>query len=138
MKGGGSIPLEAKNGVFILRMWLPVMGVDEDDPDRGQLAPIEGDLLDEPGGDEGAAPLAPMPMEAEADDAEPLPAMAAPTRPSEQMIQEHMITHLPYRSWCQSCVRGRGKSMRHCRVEDKDQNQIPVISADYAFLGEPR
>ena len=52
LKSGGYIPREAKNGVFIPGMWFPVMGVDEDDPDRGQLAPIEVDLLDEPGGDE--------------------------------------------------------------------------------------
>ena len=29
---------------------------------------------------------------------------AAPEEPAE-----HMLTHIPFRSWCRHCVRGRGK-----------------------------
>ena len=28
-------------------------------------------------------------------------------QPSSQEVQEHMKTHIPYRSWCAHCVRGR-------------------------------
>ena len=30
-------------------------------------------------------------------------------QPSSQEVQEHMKTHIPYRSWCAHCVRGRGE-----------------------------
>ena len=30
-------------------------------------------------------------------------------QPSSQEVQEHMKTHIPYRSWCAHCVRGKGE-----------------------------
>ena len=29
--------------------------------------------------------------------------------PSEEERRDHEMTHLPYRSWCRHCIRGRGK-----------------------------
>ena len=34
-------------------------------------------------------------------------------QPSSQEVQEHMKTHIPYRSWCAHCVRGRGRNDPH-------------------------
>ena len=34
-------------------------------------------------------------------------------QPSSQEVQEHMKTHIPYRSWCAHCVRGRGRNDHH-------------------------
>jgi len=31
--------------------------------------------------------------------------MADPRQPSEEERREHCLTHLPYRNWCQHCVR---------------------------------
>ena len=50
------------------------------------------------------------------------------------MIEEHEVTHLPFRNWCSGCVRGRVKSIGHYAV-DKDDEQIPTISIDYGFFG---
>ena len=36
-----------------------------------------------------------------------------PKLPSPEEVKEHEMTHLPYRSWCVHCVRGKGKSMDH-------------------------
>ena len=36
-----------------------------------------------------------------------------PIKPSEDEVKEHAKTHLPYRSWCRHCVRGKGKEMSH-------------------------
>ena len=33
--------------------------------------------------------------------------------PTSEEIQEHLRTHLPYRSWCPHCVSGRGVSSQH-------------------------
>ena len=41
--------------------------------------------------------------------------MQDPKLPSKSEVEEHNITHLPFRSWCRHCIRGRGKEMPHCR-----------------------
>ena len=63
--------------------------------------------------------------------------MVSPTQPTQKMIEEHEVSHLPFRSWCPACVRGRQKSNPHRKQsdEDRDAEQIPVISYDYGFLG---
>ena len=40
--------------------------------------------------------------------------MQDPVKPSPEEVEEHNKLHLPYRSWCRHCVRGRGRSMPHC------------------------
>ena len=67
--------------------------------------------------------------------AKPLP---IPAKPTPEMIAAHEVSHLPFRSWCSHCVRGRGKSFQHRRVQhDQDDEAHPVVSLDYAFFGAP-
>ena len=40
-------------------------------------------------------------------------AMPTPMTVSRKEREEHELTHLPYRSWCAHCVRGRGRNMPH-------------------------
>ena len=63
----------------------------------------------------------------------PLP---TPVEPSSEEIEAHMLTHLPYRSWCPHCVRGKGKSMAHRRMEAELSHSVPHVSMDYSFLGQ--
>ena len=60
-------------------------------------------------------------------------AMRQPVLPT-QTIADHEVAHLPFRSWCPFCVRGRGQSQGHFKV-DRGDEQIPLISVDYGFLG---
>ena len=60
--------------------------------------------------------------------------MGAPVKPTERMVEDHNVSHIPFRSWCAHCVRGRAKSIGHVR-QDKQEEQIPTISMDYGFLG---
>ena len=55
--------------------------------------------------------------------------------PSQAEIDEHMLTHVPFRSWCKFFAMGRGVSMPH-RAVDKASETIPTVSIDYAFLNE--
>ena len=42
-----------------------------------------------------------------------------------------MVSHIPYRAWCSHCVRGRGKSFAHHRVNrQEDPEEVPVVSID--------
>ena len=45
--------------------------------------------------------------------------MQDPKLPSKEEVEEHKLTHLPDRSWCRHCVRGRGKEMPHRRVAEE-------------------
>ena len=51
-------------------------------------------------------------------------AMRQPVLPTQAMIDDHEVAHLPFRSWCPFCVRGRGQSQGHFKV-DKGDEQIP-------------
>ena len=77
----------------------------------------------------------PRAIEGEGEEAQVAKPISSPTQPTEQMIREHEISHLPYRSWCPSCVRGHRRAVQHKRI-DHSQDTIPVISLDYGYLGE--
>jgi hypothetical protein len=60
---------------------------------------------------------------------------ADPGMPSRQDVIEHNVTHMPYRSWCARCVRGRGRNNPHRTTSIKISNAgVPVITGDYGFL----
>ena len=40
-----------------------------------------------------------------------------PCRPSQQEVDEHMVTHLPFRSWCPHCVSGKSRGKQHARAD---------------------
>ena len=56
------------------------------------------------------------------------------TLPSEKEVQEHMITHLPFRSWCPHCVRGKAKGMPHRKQENEKEHTVPTVSIDYMYF----
>ena len=39
-----------------------------------------------------------------------------PGRPTAQDRTAHEVTHVPYRSWCKHCVRGRAKGRQRRRI----------------------
>ena len=57
--------------------------------------------------------------------------------PSKAEYDEHMRTHLPFRSWCEFCVKGKAKADPHKRgIAEKSKIQergIPTIGIDYTF-----
>ena len=61
-----------------------------------------------------------------------------PARPTPEMVKAHEACHVPFRSWCSHCVRGRGKSFSHKAVDhSQDDEGRPVVSLDYGFFGSP-
>ena len=57
-----------------------------------------------------------------------------PGAPTEQEVQEHYATHLPYRSWCPVCVKARGTE--EPRKKATTSNDKPIVSMDCKELGE--
>ena len=60
----------------------------------------------------------------------------SPKEPTQQEREEHEATHLPYRSWCKHCVRGRGRSEAHRELQADRQHSAPHVSMDYCFMGQ--
>ena len=59
--------------------------------------------------------------------------MNDPAMPSEEEKRDHEMTHLPYRSLCRHCIRGRGKEMGHRK--SKEQPEGIEIHMDLCFPG---
>ena len=60
----------------------------------------------------------------------------APSSPSRQERLEHDLTHLPFRSWCEFCVKGKCKADQHRATGQLAESEVPVVSFDYAFMGD--
>ena len=56
-----------------------------------------------------------------------------PCAPTAAEVEAHQATHLPFRSWCTHCVRGRRDNLPHRRIPGDDR-EIPEISMEYCFL----
>ena len=54
-------------------------------------------------------------------------------KPSKEEVEAHMTTHVPFRSWCAHCVKGKSKAMGHKKADHKEE-EIPVVSVDYMFM----
>ena len=70
----------------------------------------------------------------DADDAEePLERkMASDVKtPTRSEVLEHEKTHLPFRSWCRCCVKGRGVASPHASI--KEDPTAPQVVMDYCF-----
>ena len=65
----------------------------------------------------------------EDEESPPRKVLRDPGEPSKQELEEHRIDHIPYRSWCPYCVRGRGTGAQHRRI--KEESSIPVFGFDY-------
>ena len=61
--------------------------------------------------------------------------MQSPLLPTPAEIEDHNLTHFPYRSWCRHCVRGRGKEASHVKAQN-EPGEVPEADFDWCFLGE--
>ena len=52
-----------------------------------------------------------------------------PKQPSKEEIEEHNITHVPYRDWCPHCVMGSAPN-RHHKKQEKGSYDIPHLVCD--------
>ena len=71
--------------------------------------------------------------ESEPEEARRAKAVRVPTKPSKEEVEEHMATHLPFRSWCPHCVRGKSKGKPHKKLAQGNR-EIPTVALDYTFM----
>ena len=64
----------------------------------------------------------------------PVKTKPSPLKPTAKQIDEHICRgHIPYRSWCEECVRASAREDPHNRV-NHDDDIVPTFACDYAFL----
>ena len=82
------------------------------------------------GEDEG-----PEVVEMPEEDIEPCRVAPDPKLPTEAEVEEHRACgHIPFRSWCPHCVKGRALGERRGGAGEEGGNRVPVIGMDYFFL----
>ena len=79
----------------------------EMDEDDGRFGPEKGDgcFGRSPSPDENDGRFGPSrPDEHMDDEATVSKAMSGPVKPTAKMVEDHNVSHLPFRNWCSSCV----------------------------------
>ncbi|CAJ1331146.1 unnamed protein product, partial [Effrenium voratum] len=63
-------------------------------------------------------------------------ALPDPREPTMEERREHHVTHIPFRSWCKHCVRGKSLGAAHRSGTGSATRKVPTISLDYFYLGD--
>ena len=101
-------------------------------PDKGLISGSSGDGL---GQDMATEEINEDGRPEEGEEARVPRKLPSPTYVSKAEREEHELTHTPYRSWCDHCVRCRGRNVQHRKKEDEDRKgQFPRIFLDYFFI----
>jgi hypothetical protein len=136
MMAGESVGKTDLNLIFVERQRRPamnaLMGEKIEEPD-----------MDEDGGEkqrEETEEEAPQgEEESDSEEAAKPKTVHAPKGPTRKEREEHEATHMPYRAWCQHCIRGRGRNKPHKRktkeAEDEEK-KVPRVSMDYFFMSQ--
>ena len=64
-----------------------------------------------------------------------------PRQPSEQERIEHGMTHLPFRSWCRRCIKGRGQRRtvaKQLKKRERDCGESQNSILNYMFMGDEK
>ena len=59
-----------------------------------------------------------------------------PGNPTQEEVERHNMTHLPYRAWCPVCVEAKGKEDPHRKLEEKGDK--PKVGLDYKSFGQEK
>ena len=86
--------------------------------------------------EEGEPPIEVPEAERELSEAQPSRGLKAPDEPTPAQREEHCRTHIPFRVWCDICVRARGQASPHPKSQGKDDRyRVPQLVLDYWFMG---
>ena len=72
--------------------------------------------------------------EKDTEEAERAKVKRIPKMPTQQEIDEHCATHVPFRDWCEYCVHGKAKDDPHYRAKKDREIMVPEIDIDYMWL----
>ena len=61
--------------------------------------------------------------------------LPTPELPSLSDILKHRECHVPYQSWCDHCVEGRGRELGHNKIGMASRS-VPTIAFDYMIIND--
>ena len=71
------------------------------------------------------------------EEGEKVKAFRAPRKPSQKEVDDHELSHVPYRDWCEPCIRGQAKDAHHRTVTGElAESSVVRVSMDYCFVKE--
>ncbi len=76
-----------------------------------------------------------MNIDEESEEATAAKGIKKPIRPSQAEVEQHELTHLPFRDWCEHCVRGRARDEMHKRAVNKEESDKLMASYVYEWQG---
>ena len=59
----------------------------------------------------------------------------SPSLPSAAEVEDHRISHLPFRSWCKECILGKALGEQRSS-KGHSPSKIAVIGVDYFYMTE--
>ena len=66
-------------------------------------------------------------------------ALAVPEGPSNREREEHNLTHIPFRDWCEHCVKGRARKRAHKKrnqeVKKEELKRATRVYMDFYYNG---
>ena len=66
-----------------------------------------------------------------------IPVRMLAIRPSEKEVARHNLTHVPFRPWCEVCVRGAANASPH-KPRPEPFGKQPEVHYDYAFFRDKK
>ena len=60
--------------------------------------------------------------------------MRGPHQPTREEFDEHMATHIPYRSWCPYCIKGKARASPHRQRREGIPDEVAVVAIDYMYM----
>ena len=128
------------NGFFMEgRRTSTVAAVAADEPDATEdmdAETKEASLPNLPSSSSAAASSSTAPAKVEPERGPLARRRRAPHEPTAEEAERHALTHVPYRDWCEACVRGKARENPHRRIRnDTDMDEVEM---DYLFLTSPQ
>ena len=71
-------------------------------------------------------------IDEEGEEARTSKGLSLPCRPTPEEVEAHMRTHLPLRSWCEICVRGRAEDAAHSQGKG-EESAVAIVGTDYGY-----
>ena len=100
----------------------PMKNIVEEDSDDDELEPDELKVEKE------------VERQGQTEDARRVKKVLDPKAPTDAEVEEHRLTHIPYRNWCEVCVKCKGKEFDHRRKGDS--GGVSEYAFDYCFPGD--
>ena len=58
-----------------------------------------------------------------------------PMLPSQSEVDDHYAAnHVPFRSWCEACVKGKSVNDPHSSIRRKEDQAVSTVSIDYGYM----